>query len=231
VQKIVVAAISLLFQYAAFAQRIDPNRDQKPIFWGIAFVGTNAKLKMIVHPDFYKRNDSLLAIRPLGAAGGGFGGTLSHKFGNDKRFEVKTQAMLQLHQRSLQFDWKTKPTQTLRIETISFDVPLDLKYYSVMPRNTRFYVLGGLRWSHDFQSNEDVVIGIEKPLVAMKANTYYYEFGAGWEFRLEYVDLAVELRMSNGLNNALVRVPDSYYSGSIKALYPRLFNLTLMAQN
>jgi hypothetical protein len=37
--------------------------------------------------------------------------------------------------------------------------------------------------------------------------------------------------MSNGLNNALVRVPDSYYSGSMSAIFPRLFSISLMAQN
>jgi hypothetical protein len=65
----------------------------------------------------------------------------------------------------------------------------------------------------------------------MKKNTYYYEFGAGFEFRLDYVDLSIELKMSNGINDALVRVPDSYYSGSMSAFRPRLFSLTLMAQN
>jgi hypothetical protein len=214
------------------AQRMDPMRDfRKNLFWGIAFTGTSAKMKMQLHQDFFSRTDSLLAIRPTSQAGGGFGGTLAHKFGADRRFEVKMQTMLQLHQRNLQYKWKSQPLQTLKIETISFDIPIDLKYYSVMPKNTRFYVLGGLRWSHDFQSNENVIIGASKPLVAIKANTYYYEFGTGWEFRLQYVDLSIELRMSNGLNNALVRVPESYYSGSLKALYPRLFSLTLMAQN
>lgn len=214
------------------AQRTDPTRDfRKTLFWGIAFAGTNAKMKTVVHKDFYNRTDSLSAIRPIGSAGGGFGGTLAYKFGGDKQFEVKTQTMLQLHQREIQYVWKNQASEKLKIETISFDIPIDLKYYSVMPRNTRMYVLTGLRWSHDFQSNEGVPISPSKPLVAMKANTFYYEYGAGWEFRLEYVDLSVELRMSNGINNALVRIPDSYYSGSLRAIYPRLFSITLMAQN
>lgn len=215
-----------------YAQRTDPTRDfRKTLFWGIAFSGTQAKMRTVLAPEFYQRTDSLLGIKPVSSAGGGFGGTLAWKFGSEKRFEIKTQAMLQLHQRDLKYIWKSVPAQTLKIETISFDVPLDLKYYSVMPRNTRFYVLAGGRWSHDFQSNEGVPIGTSKPLVAIKANTIYYEYGAGWEFRLQFVDLSVELRMSNGINNALVRIPDSYYSGSLKAIYPRLFSITLMAQN
>jgi hypothetical protein len=214
------------------AQRTDPTRDfRKTLFWGIAFTATSAKMRTVVHQDFYNRTDSLLAIRPAGQAGGGFGGTLAYKFGGDKRFELKTQTMLQLHQRDISYVWKSRATETLKIETISFDIPVDLKYYSVMPQNTRFYVLAGVRWSYDFQSNEGVPIGNDKPLVALKATNYYYEYGAGWEFRLQYVDLSLELRMSNGINNALVRIPNSFYSGSLKAIYPRLFSISLMAQN
>jgi hypothetical protein len=68
--------------------------------------------------------------------------------------------------------------------------------------------------------------------VALKKNTFYYEYGAGWEFQLDFVDLSIELKMSNGLNNGLAnKVGDSYYSGSIQRILPRLFSLSLMAQN
>lgn len=231
-RKIGILFLLLVFCSVSFAQKIDPTRDfRKPVFWGIAFAATNAKMRMELDPVFFKRNDSIIGIRPVGQAGGGFGGTVAHKFGHDKKWEIKTQTMLQLHQRNLDYTWANTIGPSIKIETISFDIPLDIKYYSDMPKNTRFYALAGVRWSHDFQSNADIVIGNSKPLVAIKKNTYYYEFGAGWEFRLDFVDLCVELRMSNGINNALVRVPDSYYSGSIKSILPRLFSLSLMAQN
>lgn len=222
----------ILIALQGFGQKIDPTRDfRKHFFWGIAFCATNAKMRMELSDQFFARNDSLIAIRPQGQAGGGFGGTLAYKFGHDRKWELKTQTMLQLHQRNLQYQWANTPGPLIKIETISFDIPLNLKYYSDMPKNTRYYVMGGLRWSHDFQSNANVVIGNSKPLVAFKENTYYYEVGTGWEFRLDFVDLCVELRMTNGINNALVRVPDSYYSGSIRSILPRLFSISLMAQN
>lgn len=208
----------------------DPNRTlRKRFFWGIAFSGTQALMKMQLHPSFWNRTDSLLNISPLAQLGGGFGGTVAMRVG--QRMELKLNTMLQLHNRDIEFDWANRPTEKLTIETISLDLPLTMKYRSDMPNNTGFYALGGVRWSHDFQSNEDLVIGDTKPLIAMKKNTYYYEFGAGFEFRLDYVDLSIELKMSNGINDALVRVPDSYYSGSMSAFRPRLFSITLMAQN
>ncbi len=235
-----IILISLLFftSFSAWADVIpyaplvprDPNRIyRKRFFWGIAFSGTQAMMKMDLDPSFWGRNDSLLNITPQSQLGGGFGGSVAMRIG--KRWETKMLTMLQLHGRNLEFDWANRPNELLRIETISLDIPLTMKYRSDMPNNSGFFVVGGLRWSHDFQSNEKLVIGASKPLVALKENTYYYEFGAGFEFRMEYVDLSIELKMSNGINNGLVRVPESYYSGSMSAIYPRLFSITLMAQN
>lgn len=208
----------------------DPNRDtRKRFFWGIAFAATNAKMKIELDPSFWYRTDSIQSIRPIGQVGGGFGGSVAMRMG--KYWELKMLTMLQLHQRNLQYTWQHTPGPNIKIETISMDIPITLKYRSSMPNNTRMYVLGGLRYSHDFQSNEDVPIGDTKPLVAIKKNTYYYEIGAGFEFRLDFVDLSIEFKLSNGINNALVRVPNSYYSGSLRAIYPRLFSISLMAQD
>lgn len=226
-----VIAITLCSICLLLQAQTDPNRIyRKHFFWGIAFTGTYAKMKVNLDPVFWQRQDSISAILPGGQAGGGFGGTVAYRFG--KHWELKALTMLQLHQRDLQYKWRNGPGPEIKMETISFDLPLTLKYRSKMHGNKRFYVLGGMRWSHDFQSNEDVVIGVNKPLVALKKNTFYYEYGAGWEFQLDFVDLSVELKMSNGLNNGLAnRVPNSYYSGSIQSIFPRLFSLSLMAQN
>ncbi len=218
------------FSFLDYATPRDPMRIfRKRFFWGIAFAGTQAKMKMELDPVFWQRTDSIQSIRPGGQVGGGFGGSVAMRMG--RFWEVKMLTMLQLHERTLQYTWQNTPGPNLKIETISLDIPLTLKYRSSMPNNTGMYIIGGLRWSHDFQSNEDVPIGDTKPLIAIKKNTYYYEMGAGFEFRLDFVDLSLEFKLSNGLNNALVRIPNSYYSGSLSAIYPRLFSISLMAQD
>ncbi|MFN5889961.1 MAG: outer membrane beta-barrel protein [Bacteroidota bacterium] len=218
------------FSFLNYATPRDPMRIfRKRFFWGIAFAGTQAKMKMELDPVFWQRTDSIQSIRPGGQVGGGFGGSVAMRLG--RFWEVKMLTMLQLHERTLQYTWQNTPGPNLKIETISLDIPLTLKYRSTMPNNTGMYIIGGVRWSHDFQSNEDVPIGDTKPLIAIKKNTYYYEMGAGFEFRLDFVDLSLEFKLSNGLNNALVRIPNSYYSGSLSAIYPRLFSISLMAQD
>lgn len=218
------------FGFLDYATPRDPMRIfRKRFFWGIAFAGTQAKMRMVLDPVFWQRTDSIQSIRPGGQLGGGFGGSVAMRIG--RFWELKMLTMLQLHERTLDYTWQHTPGPNLKIETISLDIPLTIKYRSTMPNNTGMYLIGGVRWSHDFQSNEDVPIGDTKPLVAIKKNTYYYEMGAGFEFRLDFVDLSLEFKLSNGLNNALVRIPNSYYSGSLSAIYPRLFSISLMAQD
>ena len=68
-RKIVAIIICLLcLQMQA---QTDPNRIyRKHFFWGIAFTGTYAKMKMNLDPVFWQRQDSISAILPGGQAGG-----------------------------------------------------------------------------------------------------------------------------------------------------------------
>ena len=75
---ITLCSISLLLQ-----AQTDPNRIyRKHFFWGIAFTGTYAKMKVNLDPVFWQRQDSIAAILPGGQAGGGFGGTVAYRFGS-----------------------------------------------------------------------------------------------------------------------------------------------------
>lgn len=225
----------ILKTWAQGANR-DPNRDNKRWFWGIAFAGTQAKNKIEFSNFFYNQNpDSIKSISASSQAGGGFGGTVSYRMG--RHWELKSFVLLQLHQRNLEYNFYKRDVQRIKMETVSMDFPLNLKYRSAMPGNTRMYVVGGLRYSYDFNSNQGIAIGKTRPLVALTKNTWYYEFGTGFEFRLQYVDVGIELKMTNAMSNALVRGsrnnidPDNIYNRSLQGLFPRLFSITLFAYN
>ena len=122
-RKIIVLILLLVVAGKSFSQPRDYNRDyRKHFFWGIAFAGTYAKMKMELDPVFWQRTDSIQSIRPQGQAGGGFGGSVAYRFG--KYWELKTLTMLQLHQRNIQYAWQHTPGPNIKIETISFDIPV-----------------------------------------------------------------------------------------------------------
>ncbi len=207
------------------AQQVDPTREYKPMHFGISIAMANAKMKTTFSESYYRTTDSLYTITPQGFPGIGFGGLVAFRL--SEHMEVRTLAMLHLLQRNLKYQFNDR-LDDIKMETVSFDIPISFKYKSDRHKNTRFYALGGTRWTHDFQSNEDADLNPVKPIVASKKNVFYYEFGTGVEFHLDYIMLGLELKMSNSISNALVKVPGSIYSGSLNSLHPRIFQFSLL---
>jgi len=207
------------------AQQVDPTREYKPMHFGISIALANAKMKTTFSESYFRTTDSLYTITPQGFPGIGFGGLVAFRL--SEHLEVRTLAMLHLLQRNLKYQFNDR-LDDIKMETVSFDIPVSLKYKSDRHRNTRFYAIGGGRWTHDFQSKQDADLNPVKPVVASKKNVFYYEFGTGVEFHLDYIMLGLELKMSNGINNALVKVPGSIYSGSLNSLQPRIFQFSLL---
>ena len=79
-----------------------------------------------------------------------------------------------------------------------------MKYKGSRLNNIRPYLIGGLNFRHDlagrkgFDDDKDVYIRLHR-------SDLYYELGAGLDFYLPYFKLAIELKMSNGLRDVLVR--------------------------
>jgi hypothetical protein len=91
-----------------------------------------------------------------------------------------------------------------RLESSFLEFPLLLKLKGDRLNNVRPYVLGGFNYRYDlaakkdFEDNKPVYIRIKKP-------DLYYELGAGLDFYLPYFKLSIELKMSNGMSDILVK--------------------------
>ncbi|MBK8882205.1 MAG: PorT family protein [Bacteroidales bacterium] len=91
-----------------------------------------------------------------------------------------------------------------RLESSFLEFPLLLKLKGERLNNVRPYVIGGFNYRYDLAAKKDfedsklVYIRIKKP-------DLYYELGAGLDFYLPYFKFSVELKMSNGLGDIIVR--------------------------
>jgi hypothetical protein len=91
-----------------------------------------------------------------------------------------------------------------RLESSFLEFPLLLKLKGDRLNNVRPYVLGGFNYRYDlaakkdFEDNKPVYIRLKKP-------DLYYELGAGLDFYLPYFKLSIELKMSNGMSDILVK--------------------------
>jgi Outer membrane protein beta-barrel domain len=91
-----------------------------------------------------------------------------------------------------------------KLESSFLEFPLLLKYKGDRLNNVRPYVIGGFNYRYDlagkkeFDEQKAVYIRIKRP-------DLYYELGAGMDFYLTYFKLSIELKMSNGFGDVLVR--------------------------
>ena len=91
-----------------------------------------------------------------------------------------------------------------KLESSFLEFPLLLKYKGVRLNNVRPYVIGGLNYRYDLAGKKE--FDDAKPIyIRIKRPDLYYELGAGLDFYLTYFKLSIELKMSNGFGNVLVR--------------------------
>ena len=91
-----------------------------------------------------------------------------------------------------------------RLESSFLEFPLLLKLKGERLNNVRPYVIGGFNYRYDLAAKKD--FDDEKPVyIRIKKPDLYYELGAGLDFYLPYFKLSVELKMSNGISDVLVK--------------------------
>jgi hypothetical protein len=91
-----------------------------------------------------------------------------------------------------------------RLESSFLEFPLLLKYKGDRLNNIRPYVIAGLNFRYDLAGKKEY--DDSKPIyIRIKRPDLYYEAGAGLDFYLTYFKLSVELKMSNGFRNVLVK--------------------------
>jgi hypothetical protein len=91
-----------------------------------------------------------------------------------------------------------------KLESSFLEFPLLLKYKGERLNNVRPYVIGGFNFRYDLAGKKE--FDDAKPIyIRIKRPDLYYEMGAGLDFYLTYFKLSVELKMSNGFGNVLVK--------------------------
>lgn len=220
--KIILLFLLIAFGSQVKAQQKLPLYDLRPAHFGFGIIFGQGKLKTTLSDEFHTQ-DSILHIQNNGFPQVGIAGLLNLKITD--HWDFRFAPGLTLAQRNMDFVFSDR-TDNVVIETVSFDIPILFKYKSERIKNTRFYVVGGLRYSIDYQSDEETDRGPFKLLVPLKKQQLSYEFGVGLDIYTDYFKFSPEIKMSNGLNNVLSK--DEYiYTGAFDGIFTRLLSVTL----
>lgn len=114
-----------------------------------------------------------------------------------------------------------------KVESTFLDFPLDIKVRSKRLNNFAAYMVAGGKYTLDLASQKDVnnasATNAQK-VVKLAKNDWCYEAGAGCDFFLPYFKFGIELKLSLGLRNLLVKDPaGGIFTNSIDSLRSKMF--------
>jgi len=93
-----------------------------------------------------------------------------------------------------------------KLESSFLEFPLLLKFKGDRMNNVRPYVISGLNYRYDLAGKKEFEDDPKKEVyIRLKRPDLYYELGTGMDFYLAYFKLSIELKMSNGFGDVLVK--------------------------
>ncbi len=172
--------------------------------------------------SFTLSNDSLTGITSVQGSGFNFHVTSNLKL--SKNIDIRFIPGFVFAERALEYD-PTRHARTnylKKIEAISLELPLHLRYKLPDYYNKRFYVLAGMKYSYDVRNRSQQVT----PFVKRSPSDFAIEYGAGIQIFCKYFIFAPEFKMSHGLNNRLIYPQGFNESGILEKLLSRMFTIS-----
>jgi hypothetical protein len=109
-----------------------------------------------------------------------------------------------------------------RVASTNLDFPLLFKFRTLRYNNFAAYVIAGAQYTLDLQSQENQSQSFADPFIKLFRDDFQGQVGAGVDFFLPYFKFGMELKLSHGIKNALIK-DNTRLSQPINALYNRIW--------
>tara|TARA_B100001142_G_scaffold322640_1_gene371306 strand:+ start:56 stop:727 length:672 start_codon:yes stop_codon:yes gene_type:complete len=194
-----------------------PKYDYQKIHFGFT-LGINELNFNVQRNSNTITNDSLKTLRSKSQKGFNLGIVSNLRLG--KFTDLRFVPALIFGERHLNYGFidslNTSQDQLKKIESTMLDFPIYIKYKSERYNNFRAYVIGGIKYSMDIAS-QDEIDDEGQEIVKLKRNDLMGEIGFGLEFYLEYFKFSPQIKISYGVLNLLTK-DQSVYTQSINKL-------------
>ncbi len=189
----------------------------KDYYFGIS-LGFNASKHQVFQSKRFIGNPQILLAR--GAAEGGFNvhGIANYKIG--EYFDVRSLPGFTFSTRHLDFN----DNRRISIESIFVDLPFQVRYKSAPYKDKRAYVLAGINYAYDVQSNSKTREANE--FIKISPHDFQLEAGFGIQLFFPYFILSPEIKFSQGINNILLFNDQLLESTVIEKLLSRVLTIS-----
>lgn len=219
-RKVILSLFWVSMTAAAFAQFNIHELGRKKIYFGIALGANMGDFKVVKKP-LTKDLDTIRGIQTK--LGGGFNLGIICNWQFHKYFDLRMIPSLVFSDKSVVYKLKkTEVEQTLSSIYLSF--PLLLRFKSDPFKDARFYVIGGVRYDYDLNSNAKTrannILKINKHNIGV-------EYGVGFMIYFPNFIMSPEFKMTHSIINMHSPTDGFVYSRVIDKLYPRTFTFTI----
>ncbi|MEI6507493.1 MAG: outer membrane beta-barrel protein [Bacteroidota bacterium] len=212
-----------------FAIRLaaQPNLEQydlKRLHFGFTLAANNGSVRIDTKTTSFNGTDSLMNVKSTSFPGIGLGAITNLRLGDywDLRLMFP---VISFVERDLTYQF-TNVQKIIKIESAYCDGSLLLKYKSARRKNTRLYVIAGLRGSYDLSSTTKQNRSMAAPVVSLIPMTFGYEGGFGLDLYFEYFKFSPEVKICNTFGDAMYH--DGYiYTESVARMAPQLVQFSL----
>ncbi len=223
-RKIIFIILALVSFASLKAQMNYLEKGNKLIYFGIA-VGVNyGDYKVVRRPKLDAlQTDSVKLISSKFGPGfdlGIIGNLQFHKY-----WDLRLVPTLSFSDKSVEFTDQDNNELTKTVSSIYLSMPLYLRYKSKPIKDFRFFVLGGMRYNYDLNSNSNER-NTESQLLVAKHDVGA-EMGFGFQVFFPSFVLSPEIKVFHSLTN--IKRPNEalIYSRAIDKMFSRIFTLTI----
>ena len=220
-----IVLLSLCMQAHAQSQiYVDDIRYMnRPFHFGVTMAINNSDFKYALDTNYMKQYN-VLDVQSV--KGPGFSVGIVSDLHLSKKFDFRFVPDLAFAEKDLNFTQRKNDTvANKKTESVYIDCPFLFKYKSKPYKDMRMYVISGLKYNIDLQSNADSRKADDQ--IKIIANDVSLDYGFGFEFHLPMVTIAPEIKLSYGLMNVLKNDDKLIYSAVLKQLHSRMFMFSI----
>ena len=198
-----------------------PNFDNRPYHFGFMLSANRSDFNFAMADSL--AND-VRGISNLPQAG--FNMHLMASYTLSRHMRLRFEPGLSFQDRALNYRFAGQADVVRRTEAVNLDIPLLLKYRTDRLDNFAAYVLFGVKYMRDFQSQENVNQQLQSDnILRLQSGNFAADLGAGVDLFLPFFKLSIQAKTEQGLLNVLIP-DDSNYANPLEFLRSRSFVLS-----
>lgn len=234
----IVVVIFLLSSVVSFGQREKTKNysryDNKKFHFGMMLGGSKSDFTLMEKTQIFE-DYGVKSLTNQASAGGQFGPLVSMSLGTPV-VRLRFMPSFSFQERVLNYVFDEVDPKTggdlvnqERINSSNFDFPLMLQFRTIRLNNFATYVLTGIQYSWDMQSNADASQNFIDPFIKNKSHDWQAQLGGGVEFFFPYFKLGLEIKYAHGLMNAFIQ-DGTRISSPIDRLYSKTWSFSLIIE-